>query len=229
MTENRLDDALYGLLSTSQPDVRRSGRETRRHTVLLVDDELHVLAGLRRVLHKEPYDILCAVSVKEAFVYLRAKTVHAVITDQDMPGMCGTAFLANVCCEFPETVRFMLTGKPTLEVAMQAINEGAIHRFFTKPCNYVDLTTTLRQALQQHDLLVAARHLLQVVGGQSAALEHLEHTYPGITKVRRDRSGVIVADLDDLTVEELIAQLRHETLKATARLGEADEQPWSAA
>jgi DNA-binding NtrC family response regulator len=229
MTENRLDDALSSLLSTSQPDVRRSGREKRRHTVLLVDDEPHVLAGLRRVLHKEPYDILCAGSVQEAFVYLRAKTVHAVITDQDMPGMCGTAFLANVCREFPETVRFMLTGKPTLEVAMQAINEGAIHRFFTKPCNYIDLITTLRQALQQHDLLVAARRLLRVIRGQSVALEQLEHTYPGITKVRRDRGGVIVADLDDLTVEELIAQLRHETIKATARLGEEEEQPWSAA
>ena len=140
--------------------------------------------------------------------------------------MRGTVFLATLCREFPETVRFMLTGKPTLEVAMQAINDGAIHRFFTKPCNDVDLTVALRQAIQQHDLLVAARHLLQIVRCQSAALAQLEDAYPGITHVRRDSRDVIVADLDTLTVEELIAQLRHETSKVTARRGEEEEQPW---
>jgi DNA-binding NtrC family response regulator len=89
-------------------------------------------------------------------VYLRAKTVDVVVADHDMPVMRGTTFLAKVRQEFPDTIRMMLTGKPTLEVAIQAINEGAIHRFFTKPCRHVDLIITLRQALQQHDLLVAA-------------------------------------------------------------------------
>lgn len=211
----------------TQHNVRLSEEEARRHIVLLVDDEPHILAGLRRVLHKEPYELLCAGSVDEAFIFLRAKTVDAVITDQDMPGMRGTTFLAKVCREFPETVRFMLTGKPSLEVAIQAINAGAIHRFFTKPCNYTDMLITLRQALQQHDLLVAAKSLLQAVRGQSAALEQLERTHPGITTVRRDSHGVIVADLDDLTVDELVAQLRRETVQVTARLGEAGEGAWT--
>jgi DNA-binding NtrC family response regulator len=188
-----------------------------------VDDEPHVLAGLRRVLHKEPYDILCANSVDEAFVYLRGRTVDAVITDQDMPGMRGTIFLANVCREFPETVRFMLTGKPTLEVALQAINEGAIYRFFTKPCNYIDLAVTLRQALQQHDLQVAARQLLQAVRCQSTEMEQLERARPGLTTVQRDRHGAIVADMNDLTVDELVAQLRRETVNVTARPDETEE------
>jgi DNA-binding NtrC family response regulator len=193
-----------------------------------VDDEPHILAGLRRVLHKEPYHLLCACSVQEAWGYLRAQPVHAVITDQDMPGMRGTVFLAHLCQAFPDTVRFMLTGKPTLEVAIQAINDGAIHRFFTKPCHDVDLIMTLRQALQQHDLVVAARHLLPIVRGQSAALEQLESTYPGITKVRRDHRGVVVADVDTLTVDELIAQLRQEARTGAAWRGEDEEPPWGA-
>ena len=220
------EDLPRGLHSPPHPLPLHAGA-TRRHTVLLVDDEPHVLAGLRRVFHKEPYDLLCAGSVQEAFGSLRAQPVDAIITDQDMPGMRGTTFLATVCREFPDTVRFMLTGKPTLEVAIQAINDGAIHRFFTKPCHDVDLRVTLRQALQHHDMLVAARHLLQRVRSQSAELTQLEATYPGITKVRRDRRGVIVADVDTLPVEELIAQLRQETHNITTRLREAEEPSWS--
>ena len=133
--------------------------------------------------------------------------------------MTGTAFLAKVRQEFPDTVRFMLTGMPTLEVAVQAINAGAITRFFTKPCNPLDLTITLRQALQQHDLLIAAKRLLQAVKCQSAELDQLERHYPGITRVRRDKGGVIIAEHDEMSLDDLVAQLRCETAKVPARLG----------
>ena len=219
MTTHRIDDALRYCATSAQRYAPHTEPETRQRTVLLVDDEPHVLAGLRRVFHKEPYALLCATSVEQAFVYLRAKTVDVVISDHDMPGMRGTAFLAKVRHEFPETIRFMLTGKPTLEVAIQAINEGAIHRFFTKPCNHFDLLLTLRQALQQHDLLVAAKCLLRAVRSQSAELAQLERHYPGITSVRRDEGGVIVAEPDEMSLEELVAQLRRETAKVTVRSG----------
>ena len=228
MTAYPPDGALYRRLHSPQHTIPLRAGAPRHHTVLLVDDEPHVLAGLRRVLHQEPYDLLCAGSVQDAFGYLRGQTVDAIITDQDMPGMRGTTFLATVCREFPDTVRFMLTGKPTLEVAIQAINDGAIHRFFTKPCHAVDLTVALRQALQHHDVLIAARHLLQRVRDQSAALAQLEATYPGITKVRRNSRGAIVADVDTLPVDELIAQLRQATHTITTRVSEAEAPLWRA-
>jgi DNA-binding NtrC family response regulator len=199
-------------------NAREKGMQTMQHTVLLVDDEPNVLAGLRRALRKEPFEILCASLVEEAFIFLQAKTVDAVVSDQDMPGMTGTAFLAKVCTAFPDTVRFMLTGRPTLDVAMQAINDGAISRFFTKPCNYVDLAVTIRQALQQKDLMAAAKRLLRTVRHQSAQLEWLERQHPGITTVQRDRDGVIIAEPDDIPLEEFLHQLRSETVKAEERL-----------
>ena len=220
MTKHCVEDTPYLRDQFAPYDARLTETEARQHTVLLVDDEPHVLAGLRRGFHKEPYEILCVTSADQALVYLRARTVDVVIADHDMPVMRGTTFLAKVRQEFPETIRMMLTGKPTLEVAIQAINEGAIHRFFTKPCHHVDLIITLRQALQQHELLVAAKHLLQAVRGQSAELEQLERSYPGITKVRRDQGGVIVAESDEMSLEELVAQLRCETAKVTAHFGD---------
>ena len=122
------------------------------HTVLLVDDEASLLAGLARTLRKEPYRILTAVSAEKALETLGATHVDVVISDQDMPGMGGADLLAEVRRVYPDTVRFMLTGKATLELAVRAINDGAVSRFFVKPCNPVDLAATIRQALQHKDL-----------------------------------------------------------------------------
>src|SRR5258706_16292574 len=97
MREHGVDDDTLRLhIRSAQRDAGLTEMETRPYTILLVDDEPHVLAGLRRALRKEPYEILCADSVSHAFVYLRAKAVDLVISDQDMPGMTGTAFLAKV-------------------------------------------------------------------------------------------------------------------------------------
>src|SRR5919205_1077014 len=163
------------------------------HTVLLVDDEPNVLAGLQRALRKEPYLIFSATSAEMALVVLQARTVDVVISDQDMPGMRGADFLAKVRQEFPDTVRFMLTGKATLAVALQAINEGAISRFFTKPCNPSELAITIKQA---------------------ATLENLERHHPGITQVRRDQYGAIIAEPEETSIEDLLQELRCEVTRS---------------
>ena len=162
------------------------------HKVLLVDDDKNLLDGLRRALRKEPYEIVAASSAEEALGILGKEAIDVVVSDQDMPGMSGTVFLAAVRQRFPDTVRFMLTGKATLDTAVQAINDGAISRFFTKPCNNVDLAVTIRQALQQKELMCAARGLLNKVKHQDSFLAKLEKEQPGITQVNRDEDGLIL-------------------------------------
>jgi two-component system, probable response regulator PhcQ len=183
-------------------------------TVLLVDDEPHVLSSLRRGLHEEPFEILCAHSAQEALVFLQAKPVDVVVSDQDMPGTPGTVFLAEVHKAYPDTIRFMLTGKATLDVAIEAVNSGAISRFLTKPCIVSDLAATIRQALQHKELMLAANHLLQTVKTQSSELARLEAQYPGITNVHTDSDGVIIAEHDDMSLDELLLKLRHKTSRS---------------
>ncbi len=162
------------------------------HKVLFVDDDKTLLSGLRRVLRKEPYEIVAAASAEEALGILGKEEVDVVISDQDMPGMAGTVFLAAVRQRFPDTVRFMLTGQGTLDTAIKAINDGAISRFFTKPCNVVDLAVTIRQALQQRDLMCAAKRLLNKVKQQDSFISQLEKDQPGITQVNRDDDGLVL-------------------------------------
>jgi signal transduction histidine kinase len=144
--------------------------------VLVLDDEPNILAGLRRALHKEPYDLLCASSADAAFDMLHSRAIDVVISDQDMPGMTGTVFLTKVRQLYPDTIRFMLTGQATLEVALQAINDNAVSQFFTKPCDHATLAQSIREALEQQE---GARTLQQArqqeVELKDRLLSHVSH------------------------------------------------------
>lgn len=141
------------------------------HTILLLDDEPNVLSGLIRVLRKEPYEILTANMAEEAATLLENHAVDLIVSDEDMPGMKGTEFLAGVARDYPDVVRIVLTGHPSLEAALRAINEGQVYQFLAKPCNEIDLAITIRRALEQKDLLTKSRELLEVTRKQSAVID----------------------------------------------------------
>jgi two-component system probable response regulator PhcQ len=160
-------------------------------TVLIVDDDPNLLDSIRRTLKHEPYAVLTSQSGEEALHMLESMTVDVIISDNEMPGMSGTVFLKCVCERHPTITRFMLTGKATLDSAIDAINNGGISRLLLKPCNPIDLIMSIRQGLQQRKLMEAAYQLLQKNTRQSALLKRLETLYPNITKVERDSDGAI--------------------------------------
>src|SRR5687768_872607 len=102
--------------------------------VLCVDDEPQVLAGLSVSLRRR-YEILTATSGAEALAVLaRRPDVAVVVSDMRMPGMDGAAFLAKAKEIAPDAVRVLLTGYSEIDAAMNAVNQGQIFRFLTKPC-----------------------------------------------------------------------------------------------
>lgn len=179
----------------------------KQQAVLLVDDEPNVLLGLKRGLRRESFDILTATSANEAMEILRNMPVDVVVSDQDMPGMRGTEFLAKVHELWPATVRMILTGQASLDVAIKAINQGAISHFLTKPCDARELAIVIRQAIERRDLTEGARKLLQAVKHQQTELERLEQSVPGITKVKRDAEGAVVIDEMSTDLTHLIGEI----------------------
>ena len=121
--------------------------------------------------------------------------------------MSGTVFLRHVRDRCPDTIRFVLTGKATLSSTIDAINQGGISRFFLKPCNPVDLSVSIRQALQQRELMIAAHRLLQKNKRQREMISRLERQYPDITKVERDEDGAIRVEDFHGSYEELLADI----------------------
>lgn len=180
-----------------------------KRRILIVDDEPNVGAGIRRGLRHEPYEVYAACSAAEALEWMGRNHVDVVIVDEEMPGMRGTQLLAHLAKYYPDTIRFMLTGKASLEVAVAAINEGAINRFFYKPADLTDLAITIRQALQHKDLVIEAMRLLRQYKGQNSLLQRIERLHPGITRVDRDCEGAIVLDETPTgSYEDLIEELR---------------------
>ena len=166
--------------------------------ILLVDDEPNIIASLKRSLRKEKFDIFSANSALEALSLLEKTNIDVVISDEQMPGMLGSEFLALVRKKYPETVRIILTGQASLQAAIRAINQGEIYRFLMKPCNDVDLIVTIRQALQQKEMLLKMNQLYKAYKSKSKLLDKLEQEHPGISDVYKDNDGsVIIKDIPE--------------------------------
>jgi putative nucleotidyltransferase with HDIG domain len=143
------------------------------HTVLFVDDEPNILRAIQRVLRNERMTVLTATSAEEAVNILAHTEVHAVVSDQDMPGTSGVELLAQVRDHHPAIVRMMLTGYTAMDIAVQAINRGEIFRLIMKPWNEEELKTILRQAFDHSDLKHEIRRLNQVTRRQNFSLQDM--------------------------------------------------------
>jgi DNA-binding NtrC family response regulator len=178
-------------------------------TILLVDDEPNIIAGLRRALRHEPFEFLAATSGAAAQEVLARRHVDVVISDEQMPGMSGAQLLSIVRREYPHTIRMILSGQSTLATAIKAINEGEIYRFFLKPCNPDDLAFSVHQALSHRRLEDQSRLLLRKYEQQSAVLTRLEQDTPGITKLDLDHHGAVMVDESDAEadVTDLLAAI----------------------
>ena len=126
--------------------------EGAQRTLLLVDDEENVLSSLKRVLRRGGYRILTAGSAAEAFEQLAIHDVQVIISDQRMPVMSGTAFLRRVKDLYPNTVRMVLSGYTELTSVTEAINQGAIYKFLTKPWEEDDLHEKVKDAFHFYDV-----------------------------------------------------------------------------
>lgn len=129
--------------------------------ILFVDDDPNLLAGFQRNLRKL-YMFDTATGGVEALERIKTDGPYAVIVaDMQMPGMNGVELLTKVREVAPDTVRLMLTGNADQKTAVDAVNQGQVLGFLTKPCEPDMLRVTLDSALKQYSLVVVERELLE--------------------------------------------------------------------
>ncbi|OYV01797.1 MAG: hypothetical protein CFE45_03250, partial [Burkholderiales bacterium PBB5] len=97
-------------------------------TLLLVDDEPHILAALKRLFRRDGYRVLTAASGAEGLEQLALHPVDVILSDQRMPGMTGVDFLRRTKALHPHTVRMTLSGFTDLQSIIDAVNEGAVYK-----------------------------------------------------------------------------------------------------
>jgi two-component system probable response regulator PhcQ len=166
--------------------------------VLIVDDEGFVRSALKRALRREPYDIEEAEEPRGALEILGQRSFDLILADHLMPGMTGLELLKVARDRWPDTVRIILTGHADMQTAIDAINQGEIYRFLTKPWDDLELKVTLFNAFARQDLERENRRLMAMVRSQQAVIERIEREHPGIAHVLRDEAGAIVVPDEQL-------------------------------
>jgi DNA-binding NtrC family response regulator len=126
---------------------------------LLVDDEPEILFSLRGLLRQE-FNLHTAQSGAEALEVLRQHPIDVIMTDQRMPQMTGVELLRRARGECPQAIRIVFTGYADIKSVVDAINEGRVYRYLTKPWDPDDVVALLRQACEAHDRLTERRLLL---------------------------------------------------------------------
>lgn len=141
-------------------------------TVLLVDDEPNILQALQRLLRRETFRIVTAGSGEEALQLLsQLRGVAVILSDMRMPYMNGSEFLKRSREFAPESVRILLTGYSDISDAVDAVNQGGISRYLSKPWNDTDLLQTLRTAVESYTLNHENKKLQELVRRQNKELQ----------------------------------------------------------
>lgn len=160
------------LLEHDSPTADQRPGSRVKPRLLCVDDEPHVLEGLRDILRRS-FTVETALSGPAALEVLAAEpdSFAIVISDMRMPVMSGTVFLREARRVARDATRILLTGYSDIEAAIAAVNDGHLFRFLTKPCAPEILMRACAGALSQHNLVTAERVLLeQTLRGSVAAL-----------------------------------------------------------
>jgi DNA-binding NtrC family response regulator len=118
---------------------------SERIRILFVDDEERILRSLALQFRRE-YEVLTESDPQRALQRLKTEQVHVLVSDQRMPGMTGAELLAAAQQIAPQTLRILLTGYSDLDAAVDALNNGGIFRYLTKPWDAQEMAFTLRQA-----------------------------------------------------------------------------------
>jgi len=129
--------------------------------ILFVNDEENVLHAIKRQLTGK-CDVITAGSGADGLELLEmGKDIAVVISDLRMPEMDGIQFLTAVKERYPTCIRAMLSGHADLQTAIEAVNEGNVFRFITKPCPPEKLYKILEACCTQYYLLQTGRELLE--------------------------------------------------------------------
>lgn len=195
----------------------------RRRTLLLVDDEESILSSLKRVFRRDNYRILTATGGAMALELLASEPVDVIVSDQRMPGMTGIEFLREAKRLYPDTVRITLSGYTDLETIIQAVNEGSVYKFLTKPWEDDLLREHVAKAFEHgelsaencrlgsavhqanRDLALANQRLERMVQDESARRVAMQ----GAAGASRDALDVLPMAVFGLAEDGMLAYVNH--------------------
>ena len=208
-----------------------------RPKVAFIDDDVDLLAGLRRAIRGLGVDWATSYysQPREALDVLLRSPVDVVVIDIRMPEINGVMFasaLANGC---PQTVSIILSGSTDFDLAISSINVGRIFRYLVKPCPTQLLVSAVQDAVRSSRLGAKARS----PGGELPAKVVVDQLRCGVIVLghrgqvlfTNQRAGSLLARRDGIAVEnsgicraDSVEDTRklHSAIRAARDLGVSD-------
>jgi DNA-binding NtrC family response regulator len=141
-----------------------------RYPVLVVDDEQDNLDVIRFNFKKQ-HPLHFAKSGAEALELLKTLDIACIVSDQRMPNMTGIELLKASRAIRPDSVNILLTAYADLPTLAEALNEGLVYRYISKPFNSEDLGHAMRGAVERFHLVRENRRLLEQLQARTQYLE----------------------------------------------------------
>lgn len=193
------------------------------YSLLIVDDEHDMLAGLTRLLgkHFEGLEILTAESGEQALEIINRQSVDAALVDIQMPGMNGLDLLTMIERKNHLVTAIVMTAYGSIDVAVEAMKRGA-YDFITKPFDKERLLLLIRKALERCRLLRENNTLKKKVGQRTALTSIIGNSHPieslleSIRTIAPTNYTVLVRG-ESGTGKELVAKAVHELSGRSAK------------
>jgi len=170
------------------------------HAVLIVDDEEQTGKAIARLLKKTGLKFVYAPDGETGLSKIEnsPNPFSIIISAQRMPGMKGNEFLEKASKINPDTVRFLITGHSNMDVIIDAVNRGAIHRYIAKPWDDGEFMGAVQNGIEQYELILENERLFKLAKEQNQKL----YKFNQDLKEKTDGHRKILHDLDR-EIEEL--------------------------
>ncbi|MCB0313779.1 MAG: response regulator, partial [Calditrichaeota bacterium] len=142
----------------------------KRPKILAVDDEQSSLNAIYRTLRRE-FEVFLSLNGHSALEILKNEEIDVILADQRMPEMSGVAFFQRAIALQPAAMRILITGYTDVDTIIQAVNEGQIFHYISKPWEPEDLRITVRRAGEQYRLIKENKRLLRELAEANQRLQ----------------------------------------------------------
>jgi diguanylate cyclase (GGDEF)-like protein len=134
-------------------------RKARRVHALIVDPDEEVTQALTDRFHEAGYFCQTARTGKEAMEWVKEFFFHFAVTEVDLPDMKGVDLLRGIKRIHPDSLVLFVTGNPSLETSVDALNAGA-GAFLVKPLQMDSMMQQITGLLERQRSIIETRELL---------------------------------------------------------------------
>jgi two-component system response regulator AauR len=191
-------------------------------TVLIVEDDPHVLLGCQQALTLEDIPSAGVASAEEALQRVDGDFAGIVVSDIRLPGLDGLQLLNQLKQRDPSLPVVLITGHGDIGMAVGAMRDGA-YDFMEKPFSPERLVEVVRRALEQRGLAREVSALRRQLSGRQALEQRLIGRSPAMQRLRElienvaDTAANVLIEGETGTGKELVARCLHDFSRRQAK------------